>query len=51
MPEILELVRADDRCGLDTFESHYTYDVPDSTGSESFACPYCGGSDLAVVSV
>jgi len=45
MPETLEVVCTDDDCTLDMFELHYTYDMPDGTGVDDFACPYCGGGD------
>ncbi len=46
MPEKLELVCTDDDCALDMFELHYTYEMPDDTTKDDFACPYCGGSAL-----
>ena len=45
MPKTLEVVCRDQTCGLDMFELHYTYDMPDGTGVEAFSCPYCGSSD------
>jgi hypothetical protein len=46
MPKTLELVCTDGDCTLDMFELHYTYEMPDDTTKEDFACPYCGGSAL-----
>jgi len=45
MPATLEVVCEDDDCELDMFELHYTYEMPDDTGVEAFACPYCGGTE------
>ena len=45
MPKTLEVVCTRPDCELDMFELHYTYDMPDGTGVESFACPYCGSAD------
>ncbi len=45
MPKTLEVACTDEECDLDMFELHYTYNMPDGTGVESFACPYCGSAD------
>jgi len=45
MPATLEVVCRSEDCELDMFELHYTYDMPDDTGVDSFACPYCGRTD------
>jgi hypothetical protein len=45
MPKTLEIVCNREECDLDMFELHYRYSMPDGTGVESFACPYCGESD------
>jgi hypothetical protein len=45
MPKTLEVVCTDEECDLDMFELHYTYNMPDGTGVESFTCPYCGSAD------
>jgi hypothetical protein len=45
MPKTLEVACTDEDCDLDMFELHYTYDMPDGTGVEAFACPYCGSAD------
>jgi hypothetical protein len=41
MPATLELKCSNPECELDMFELHYTYDMPDGTGVDDFACPYC----------
>jgi hypothetical protein len=48
MPKTLEITCADSDCDLDMAELHYTYNMPDGTGSEAFNCPYCGGSVEAI---
>lgn len=45
MPKTLEVACTDEDCDLDMFELHYTYNMPDGTGVESFTCPYCGSGD------
>jgi hypothetical protein len=45
MPKTLEVVCESQDCALDMFELHYTYDMPDGTGTDSFSCPYCGSSE------
>lgn len=45
MPKTLEVVCKSPDCGLDMFELHYTYDMPDGTSVGDFTCPYCGSSD------
>jgi hypothetical protein len=45
MPKTLEVVCTRDDCGLDMMELHYKYSMPEGTGVESFACPYCGDAD------
>ncbi|MFP4530739.1 MAG: hypothetical protein ACLFNC_05545 [Halodesulfurarchaeum sp.] len=45
MPPTKEFKCTNPDCELDMFEAHYTYDMPDDTGVEDFACPYCGQSD------
>jgi hypothetical protein len=44
MPRTLEVRCPYAECELDMAELHYTYDMPDDTGTEDFSCPYCGGS-------
>jgi hypothetical protein len=52
MPKTLEVECTEADCELDMFELHYTYDMPEETTVEDFACPYCGGSDaLAEIEV
>jgi hypothetical protein len=45
MPPTMEIKCTNPDCELDMFELHYTYDMPDDTTVEDFACPYCGRSD------
>ncbi|MFB6110306.1 MAG: hypothetical protein ABEJ60_05460 [Halodesulfurarchaeum sp.] len=45
MPPTKELKCTNRECDLDMFEVHYTYDMPDDTAVEDFACPYCGRTD------
>jgi len=45
MPPTKEIKCTNDDCELDMFEVHYTYDMPDDTTVEDFACPYCGRTD------
>ena len=45
MPKTLEVVCTREECDLDMMELHYRYSMPDGTGAESFACPYCGAHD------
>jgi hypothetical protein len=45
MPKTLEVACTGEDCDLDMFELHYTYNMPDGTGVESFICPYCGSGD------
>lgn len=44
MPATLEVKCTAEDCELDMFELHYTYDMPDGTGVEDFACPYCNST-------
>jgi aspartate carbamoyltransferase regulatory subunit len=45
MPPTMEIKCTNDECGVDMFEVHLTYDMPDDTTVEDFACPYCGRTD------
>lgn len=45
MPAPLEVVCTNDACDLDTFELHYTDEVPDDVGVEDVSRPYCTTSD------
>lgn len=45
MPPTMEVRCTNDECELDMFELHYTYDMPENTTVEDFACPYCGRTD------
>jgi hypothetical protein len=45
MPPTKEFKCTNDACELDMFEAHYTYDMPEDTTIEDFACPYCGKTE------
>lgn len=45
MPKTLEVVCTSESCDLDMMNLHYTYDMPEDTTVEDFACPYCGGTE------
>jgi hypothetical protein len=44
MPKTMEVACSAPGCDLDMFELHYTYDMPEETTVEDFACPYCGAT-------
>ena len=45
MPPTREIKCTNEDCELDMFEVHYTYDMPEDTTIQDFACPYCGQSN------
>jgi hypothetical protein len=45
MPKTEEIKCTSQRCELDMFENHYTYDIDDDLSISDLQCPMCGGTD------
>lgn len=45
MPATKEVACTSEKCELDMFENHYTYDIADDHTVGDLSCPLCGGTD------